>query len=77
LKVLLGGNVEIISLSEEDLNTMVSRTANLLDDYAKTLDHQALKGTEGLALLRQLVEKYNAIYPTNDQEPVGLCGFFA
>jgi TRAP-type C4-dicarboxylate transport system substrate-binding protein len=66
LKVLQDGNVEIITLSQEDLNTMVSRTANLLDDYAKTLDQQGLRGTEGLALLRQLVEKYNAVYPTND-----------
>jgi TRAP-type C4-dicarboxylate transport system substrate-binding protein len=65
IQILRDANVEIITLPEEDQELMVSRTANLLNDYAKTLDRQGLKGTEGLELLKQLVEKYNAIYPTN------------
>jgi TRAP-type C4-dicarboxylate transport system substrate-binding protein len=66
LNVLREGNVEIINLPQEDVDEMVRRTEHLLGDYAGTLDQQGLKGTEGLALLKQLVAKYNAIYPTND-----------
>jgi TRAP-type C4-dicarboxylate transport system substrate-binding protein len=66
LPLLRDSNVELINLPQEDLDAMVRRTEHLLGDYARTLDQQGLKGTEGLALLKQLVAKYNAIYPTND-----------
>jgi TRAP-type C4-dicarboxylate transport system substrate-binding protein len=65
IQTLRGANVEIITLPQEEQNLMVARTANLLTEYAKTLDQKGLKGSEGLALLKQLVEKYNAVYPAN------------
>jgi TRAP-type C4-dicarboxylate transport system substrate-binding protein len=65
LQTLRDANVEIITLPDEELNLMTTRTANLLIDYAKGLDQQGLRGTEGLEMLKRLVEKYNSIYPTN------------
>lgn len=58
--------VEIVEFSEEDLSKMTDLTSNILEDYAADLDQQGINGTEALELLKELVAKYNDLYPTND-----------
>lgn len=66
IQALEDANVEIVEFSEDDLSTMTELTSNILVDYAAGLDSQGLEGTEALELLKELVAKYNATYPTND-----------
>lgn len=66
LQVLEDAGVEIVEFSEEDLSKMTDLTSNILEDYAADLDQQGINGTEALELLKELVAKYNDLYPTND-----------
>lgn len=65
IKALEDAGVVISTFSDEDLATMSELTSNLLTDYAAGLDNDGIKGTEALTLLKELVEKYKEIYPTN------------
>jgi len=56
----------ITYLTEEEEQTFLDLTADLITDYAKKLDDQGLNGTQALELLYTLQEKYNALYPVSE-----------
>lgn len=57
---------ELIFLSDEDIQAMSDALAPLMDEYAKSVDGQGLKGTEALAKMKEIAEKWNAKFPGGD-----------
>ena len=51
--------LEIVEFDDENMAKMVAASAPILEEYAASVEG----GTEALALLRQLAEKNNEIYP--------------
>jgi TRAP-type C4-dicarboxylate transport system substrate-binding protein len=54
-------------LTEEEAKRWDAALSPIIEEYAKDLDAAGLRGTEALAYMRELAEKYNAEYPTNEQ----------
>jgi len=55
-------NMEINFLEGEALEEFRQAGANLMEEYAKSLDAKGLEGTKAMNLLRELADKYNKEY---------------
>ena len=62
----LGDIEELIFLDDDNIEKMGELIGGQIEDYAKQLDGKGLKGTEALEYIRELADKYNAMYPAGD-----------
>jgi hypothetical protein len=59
----LSGMEEVIFMSEAEIDKMEAACSYIVENYAASLDKQGLDGSGALELLRELADKYNALYP--------------
>jgi hypothetical protein len=57
---------ELIFFRYEDIQAMSDALSPLMDEYSKSVDGQGLKGTEALAKMHEIAEKWNAKFPGGD-----------
>ncbi len=55
--------IEIIELSDAEQATWKEKLAPIFDDYQKVLDGKGLDGAAIIASVKELSDKYNAMYP--------------
>lgn len=55
----------LVQVADDEMDAWLELCAPILQNYADELDAQGYDGAGCLKLLRELVEKYNALYPAN------------
>jgi TRAP-type C4-dicarboxylate transport system substrate-binding protein len=66
VKAMEDAGNEVITLPQGEIDKIGEKVAPIAEEYAKSLDEQGYEGSKALELLRELAEKNNELYPSND-----------